>query len=371
MMVAFVAAAVSCKKSEQPIEVPKDEKKETEKPVVKQLTAAELAAADAGLTFTVVSNTMIRETAAWNGFTDIHGYAGNLYIVYREATSHTSSDGKIRVLRYNTTTFQWDGIKLLSYTPPSPYTAGDLRDPKLSTTPDGRLMMTVAATLHGGPSGIKTHSMTYFSTDGVNWGTPYVLGTAGLGWYWRTEWYNGVAYNFEYESGGIKLWSSTTGTSFTNQVGPTHTFNGNYANETGFCFNPGNNNGRMIAVARLDGPNDLSAKVGVSDPPYTTINWYNAGIRVGSPDVFRMTNGTIIAAIRRDNGNTEYPAIFLVHSATPGQMTEMVRFVSGDGNDCGYPGIWQYGSQLWVSYYSSHGGGNKARIYLAKLNYTY
>jgi hypothetical protein len=359
---SLLAAFSSCKKSDK---VEKEEKTGAIS------SKAKGTAASTGLSFTVVSNTMISSRGNWNGLTDLQGYKGKLYCVYREGTDHLTKDGKIRVLRYNATTFKWEGIKLLTYNSHHPDTIGDLRDPHLSIRPsDGKMMMTVAVHIYKGGTDVGIQSMAYFSDDMVNWGEPFRLGAPGKGgWLWRTEWYNGIAYNFKYQ-GAIMLMKSTTGESFTTQLGPDYYPGGGYfANETGLVFNPGAG-GNMVALMRLDGTADQSAKVGFSSPPYDTVSWYNSGIRIGGPNLFRMENGAIIAGIRRVIGDTRYPAIYLVHSANRGQMTELVRLVPGDAGDCGYLGFWKYGSQLWVSYYSSHEADGRSRIYLAKLNYT-
>jgi hypothetical protein len=360
--IVFLMTITSCRKSEDIAE-----SKITEKPMTSAYNPSQPNQLAAGLSFTLVSNTMIRNTAAWNGFTDLHGYAGKLYCVYREGATHISPDGKIRVIRYNTTTFQWEGIKLISYTPPAPYTLGDLRDPKLSTNPDGKLMLTVAATLYEGSVKKGTQSMAYFTEDGVNWGTPYIIGIINSGWRWRTEWFNGIGYNIRY-SNGIQLYKSNAdGTAFPTQLWSQFAGNAD-VNETGFCFNTGDND-KMYVLARFDGTTNNS-RVGVSSPPYTSITWASAytGIRIGGPDLFRMENGAIIAGIRRYSGSSQYPALYAVHTNPTGGMTELVRFVQGNAGDCGYPGIWKFGNQIWVTYYSSHSG--KACIYLAKLNYT-
>lgn len=325
------------------------------------------------LTLSLASTQRIWSQAPSNSFTDIHGYAGNLYCVLREGTTHTASDGKIRVLRYNPSTLVWDSIKLLSYTPPAPYTAGDLRDPKLSTRPsDGKLMLTVAATLWTGSTKNGTQSMSYFSTDGINWGTPNIIGAPGSGWLWRTEWSGGTAYNFKYGGDAIRLFESADGTAFTTQVGPTYFSGlGREVNETALTFD----GTRMVALARCEDATLFGAMLGSGNPPYSSITWYDTHCKIGGPDLFRMENGQIILGARRYAGNVasgdRYTAILLVQEDLHSISKELLRLppTTGDAGDCGYPGIWKYGSQLWVSYYSSHELG-KPCVYIAKINYT-
>lgn len=363
-IVAFAITAPSCQKDEnvEPNNETIDKVSSTVMPNNLESTQT--------ITMSIASNTMIRSTAPWNGFTDLHGFKGNLYCVYREGTNHTSNDGKIRVIRYNTTTFKWDGIKLLSYTPPAPYTYADLRDPKLSTRPsDGKAMLTVAATIWQGSTKIGTQSLAYFSIDMVNWGSPYILGSPGSGWLWRTEWNSGKPYNFKY-GGGIKLMTGTDGTSFPTQLGSTYWGGSGYnMNETALCFTGSS----MVALTRSDAGDNAAYLSTITQPPYTNISWYHTAQKIGGPDLFTMPDGQIILGARRFSAGTSgnpYVAVSRVipnlHSIS--QNIAVLTPTNGSAGDCGYPGIWKYGNQIWVTYYSSQSG--KACIYLAKLNYT-
>jgi hypothetical protein len=51
----------------------------------------------------------------------------------------------------------------------------DRRDPKLSVTPDGRLMLLAAGATHP-PKGPTRKSYVWFSRDGRDWGKPVPVG---------------------------------------------------------------------------------------------------------------------------------------------------------------------------------------------------
>src|SRR5438067_1024294 len=68
-----------------------------------------------------------------NAFTDLARFGGRWYCAFREGDAHVGGDGKLRVLA-SADGETWEPVALL--TEPGV----DLRDPKLSVTPDGRLM---------------------------------------------------------------------------------------------------------------------------------------------------------------------------------------------------------------------------------------
>src|SRR5262249_31193113 len=83
---------------------------------------------------TLVEVRKIWDRAAHNAFTDLVRFQGRWSCVFREGASHVSPDGAIRVLT-SVDGVEWTSAALIT----SP--TADLRDPKLSVTPDGRLML--------------------------------------------------------------------------------------------------------------------------------------------------------------------------------------------------------------------------------------
>src|SRR4051794_22383546 len=91
----------------------------------------------------IVSNVKIWDQGKHNAFTDLIRWHDRWYCTFREADAHVGGDGLIRVL------VSTDGEKWSS-------AAGitekgiDLRDPKLSITPDGRLMIVAGGSVYEG-----------------------------------------------------------------------------------------------------------------------------------------------------------------------------------------------------------------------------
>src|SRR5437867_1106396 len=83
----------------------------------------------------------IWDAAPHNAFTDLACFQGKWFCTFREGQGHVSPDGAVRVLT-SADGQAWSSAARLTST------TADLRDPKLSLAPDGRLMLTAAAALH-------------------------------------------------------------------------------------------------------------------------------------------------------------------------------------------------------------------------------
>ena len=69
-----------------------------------------------------------------NAFTDLIRHDGRMYCCFREGDSHVGGEGKIRILA-SADGAAWEAVGLVAVK------GEDLRDPHLSVTPDGRLML--------------------------------------------------------------------------------------------------------------------------------------------------------------------------------------------------------------------------------------
>src|SRR5690606_13418493 len=79
----------------------------------------------------------IWNAAPHNAFTDLERHQGTLFCVFREGKGHVSPDGAVRVLR-STDGREWTSAARVTHP------EGDLRDPKISVTAEGKLMLLAA-----------------------------------------------------------------------------------------------------------------------------------------------------------------------------------------------------------------------------------
>jgi len=292
----------------------------------------------------------IWDAAPHNAFTDLIRHRGESFCVFREGKAHVSPDGALRVI-VSTDGVNWTSAALLTST------NGDLRDAKITATPEGELMLSGAIALPQ-PSPIKHQSLAWFSRDGRNWSAPVVIGHPNQ-WLWRTTWHRDRAYSVGYdttEEKFIRLYTSEDGRHFSTLV--SRLYDDGYPNETAIVFQPDDT---ALCLLRRDGDKNATGKLGVSRPPYTAWEWKDVGTKIGGPHLLRLPDGRLVAAVRLYD-NSVRASLGWIDPAT-GKFSEFLKLPSG--GDTGYAGLAWHRGLLWVSYYSSHDG--KTSIYLAKV----
>ncbi len=287
--------------------------------------------------------------APHNAFTDLIRFKERWYCAFREGTRHVSDDGVIRVLS-SADGEVWTPTVVLARP------GADLRDPKLSVTADGRLMLTAAAAMNQ-PSPVRHQTLAWFSMDGRDWAEPVAIGEPDV-WLWRVTWHLGRAYGVGYSTTGasfVRLYAGGPGGRFSRLV--ENLFDVGRPTECSLLFLPDH---RALALLRRDGEHP-TAQLGVARPPYRGWDWKDLGVRIGGPNLILLPDDRIVAAGRLYDGG-ERTALGWIDPDKPA-FTEFLRLPSG--GDTSYPGLVWHGGLLWVSYYSSHEG--KAMIYLAKI----
>ncbi|MFF4874531.1 exo-alpha-sialidase [Micromonospora sp. NPDC000668] len=295
----------------------------------------------------------IGDSAPHSAFTDLVRYAGSWFCAFREARTHLSDDGVIRVLT-SIDGRSWTSAAVVRQ-------AGtDLRDPRFVPRPDGRLQLLAAAATGEATKTFQT--VTWLSADGYAWGDPIPVGEPGV-WVWRAAWHDGAMYGVGYatrEPRFARLYRSTDGLDLQPWV-PT-LFADGYPNESGLVFDP---DGTAICLLRRDGVGDAAtAQLGRAGPPYRDWSWTDLGVQVGGPTLLRLPDGRLLAGLRLLDGEVR-TAVCAVDPER-GELIELVSLPSG--GDTSYPGLVWHDDLLWVSYYSSH--EERTCIYLAEVSLT-
>lgn len=313
------------------------------------IVSADTSLRAAGPAATLVEVRKIWDAAPHNAFTDLTRFKGRWYCVFREGKAHVSPDGALRVITSKEGQ-NWTSAALITST------NSDLRDAKITITPDKNLMLNGAGALHQ-PAQYKHQSLVWFSKDGQNWSDSVTIGDPNM-WLWRTTWHRKIAYSIGYDTTAekfIRLYTSRDGRQFETLV-PT-LFDEGYPNETSLVFLPDET---CLCLLRRDGQS-ASGKLGIAKPPYTAWEWKDLGVKIGGPHMLRLRDGRIVAAVRLYDGQVRTSLMWLEPKA--GQLTEFLKLPSG--GDSSYPGLVWHNGLLWISYYSSHEG--KTSIYLAKV----
>lgn len=308
----------------------------------------------------VVAVERIWDRAAHSAFTDLLRFDGALYCAFREGSAHVHGlDGVVRVIRSRDAA-NWQSVARLDE-------AGvDLRDPKLSIAPPGRLLLTIGGSVYDGRRLVRREPRVAFSEPGgsaFSAPQPAHLDAAlhsGNDWLWRVTWHAGIGYGVVYQIGErenrLLLAATDDGLRYRPVAALEVT---GKPNETTLRFSP---DGRMLALVRREG-DDRGALLGTSAPPFREWSWRGLGTRIGGPDLVVLPDGTWLIGGRRYADDGAHTALWRVaDGAEPEWLLDLPS-----GGDTGYPGMLVDGEHLLVSYYSSHEG--KAAIWLATLRW--
>lgn len=304
----------------------------------------------------------IWDQAPHNAFPDLLHWRGRWWCSLREGDAHVGgADGAARVLS-SADGAGWEPVARITET------GTDLRDPRLSVMPDGRLMMICGGSVYLGTKQLKgRRPRVSFSDDGRTWTPPRAVLGEGE-WLWRVTWHDGVAYGtaFAESPAGptgertLVLYRSRDGLEW-ERVRPLDV--PGRPSEATLRFDAA---GRMVAVVRREG-GDRMGWFGQAAPPYRQWHWQSSNRRFGGPELAAMPAGSWLLGTRdyapTQPGVKPGEAMLLATLDAAGRSTPLVTLPSG--GDCSYPALAWHEGVVWVAYYSSHEG--KAAIYLARV----
>ena len=295
----------------------------------------------------IVEVHMIWNAAPHNAFTDLVRWRDRWWCVCRSGLSHVSSDGAIQLITSENGE-KWSSAAQIKSK------GGDLRDPKITVTPKGQLMINAAR--HQAPA--LYQSVAYFSDDGRTWSRPAPVGDPDF-WLWRVTWHGQRAYGAGYGCSAankfIRLYASEDGKQYETLV--PKLLDEGYPNETAMVFL---DDGTCLSLVRRD-EGTATAQLGRARPPYKDWSWKDLGVRIGGPSMIRVPDGRLVAGVRLYDGRQRTSLCWV--DAEEGRLTEFLPLPSS--GDTSYPGLVWHDGLLWVSYYSSHEGGTN--VYLAKV----
>lgn len=303
----------------------------------------------------------IWDRADHNAFTDLEFYRGRWYCAFREGKTHVRAGdyGSVRVIE-SSDGKEWKSVALLSLP------EMDLRDAKLSVTPDGQLLLNSWVYNVDADGELKrdtSYSVTFHSKNGRDWSGPKKVGDPGV-WIWQTSWAADTGLAVGYRGGAEDktiLYKTKDGKDYMPSlvhIRPP----GDKSNEHALSFDE---NGNAYMLLRRDNPEAGSAShglLGTSSYPYNDWEWKRLSIRIGGPAMTLLPNGKLLACVRRYLPGGSKTELGYINPET-GNYTPALMLPSG--GDTSYAGMVIDGSRLLMSYYSSHQG--KTSIYLAEI----
>jgi hypothetical protein len=302
----------------------------------------------------------IWSAAPHNAFTDLARQGDAWFCVFREGSGHIpGANGAIRVLR-SADGQRWESAARVAER------GIDLRDPKITVKPDGRLMLLMGGSVYAGEEGpgnrafASARTRVAFSTDGRQWSAPQPVSVTGE-WLWRVTWYKGLGYGVGYtfnvpaKAVSLTLWRTRDGINYEKISAPKPPPEC-WPDETTVRFLADDT---MLALVRNE-HNAGPAYIGSSRPPYTDWQWQNSGHTIQGPNFIVWPDGRMFYA-----GRDYAPKPVTAFGALSPQAAQRL-FLLPSGGDTSYPGLAWNNGKLLMSYYASHEG--KAAIYLATID---
>jgi len=300
----------------------------------------------------------IWDEANHNAFTDLIFFRGNFYCSFREGIAHEpttapNSDGTVRIL-ISPDGVEWKNLAVLEKT------GVDLRDPKLSVTPEGKIMVIIGGSIYeNGVLKKQVPHVAFSDTQGLEFSSPEVveLGSdipvANSNWIWRVTWHKGIGYAFNYQGSSRQLVKTTDGKSF--DLVYNFTELDGYPNEATVRFD---NDGLMHIVIRRE-QEDQMGLLATAQAPFQEWEIKKINYRIGGPNlIFIGEEQTRYIGTRV---YLPYHHMSILREESPSHFVEAVILPSS--GDCSYPGMVVKGQNLYLSYYSSHEG--KSSIYFS------
>ncbi|MCP4642854.1 MAG: exo-alpha-sialidase, partial [bacterium] len=273
----------------------------------------------------LVSVTKIWDQGAHNAFTDLIRFQDQWFCSFREGDGHVGGDGALRIL-VSADGEAWESAGLLTEE------GIDLRDPKMSVTADGRLMVVAGGSVYkGGKDLLGRQPRVAFSRDGREWTAPQRVLSEGE-WLWRVTWHKGRAYGTSYniftrdsEDWSLKLYASDDGVDF-EQVSVLKV--PDKPNETTIQFMEDDS---IVALIRREAGTRF-CWIGTCKPPYTDWTFHETKYAIGGPNFIQLPNGEMWA------GGRYYPGGAKTTLATFGPETYEPVLMLPSGGDTSYPG---------------------------------
>ncbi len=300
--------------------------------------------------------------APHNAFTDLLEVDGRLFCAFREGESHVGgSNGRIRVIVLDpgdasgwrsVARFEEPGV--------------DLRDPKLSVAPDGRIMVGFGGSIYEGSTLRSCRSRVAFLDRRGGRSGPVrevVIDDrirTGHDWLWRTTWHEGVGYGVVYqaspEASGIHLVTTVDGVTYDRRASLPVT---GTPNEVTIRFAA---DGSMRALIRREG-GDGRAWFGTARAPFDRWSFTPLPESLGGPDFIPLGEDRWLVGGRRRSADGPRTVLGIWDEGEDGGWTDVAVLPSG--GDTSYPGFVRLDDEIVVSYYTSHEGTTS--IHLARL----
>lgn len=271
----------------------------------------------------------------YSAFTSLVHYNRRFYCVFRESDSHIGSSGNNGIIRIMSSRNGKHWRKFLTFSDENI----DFRDPKLSVTPDNRMMLLTECVTYDGNHADIRQSKVSFIHNKSNYSQlqPIQLNySKKWNWLWDITWADGMSYGFTYVP-YFSFVKSKDGVNFENVQISNVEGKPNEVALTQYGYG-------LVAVVRRE---SLPALVGfVSMDNLSDWKWFETSYNIAGPCIIVINDDIYISG--RSYFDGERVTLFRWNESL--NDLEVVRHITDPG-DCSYPGMVYNKNKLYVSYY--------------------
>lgn len=306
----------------------------------------------------------------YQAFTDLEHFEGTWYCCFRQGRTHLSKDGVIYILRSR----DGDNWQVAHRLADERF---DFRDPHMYIMPgNASRRPSLWLTCYRNTSRGAPRTVTCSTHDGDTWSATTPIGPARA-WLWRTTWNEhqdmGLAVGYVPGGATVSLYCTSDGRQYGLLCEDLYTTpqGQGLPSEHGMAYDA---DGTAYCLLRRDAPDgkDDDAVFGVAAPPYREWSWSRSGVKVGGPDLLRLTDGRIVASCRRyEHPDKWFPAYlqFAMTLVPPERSSldyhQMDQIHSVSDADIGYAGLVEKDGHIWFSYY--YGVVPNVYVYVARV----
>ncbi len=296
------------------------------------------------------SDKLIWVGESYAAFTSLVHYNDTLYCAFRNANMHADLNGidcgSVVIIK-SANGEDWEPF--LTYSK----TGCDLRDPQLSITPSGELMLlTEKVKYEKGKAVTRNSCISFIKNEREYTSLQDVIFdvSQNWNWIWNIEWIDNVAYGFCYAP-------------FFGMVRSTNGINFNLIESIDLARNPSEasviklKKKILLAIVRTDSV----ASLGLYHVNKKQWQWMDCEEMIDCPKIIAAKKKNILVAGRsyKEGLNT---SLYRFNKKT--KKLENFFRISG-AKDCSYPGLVYNKGRLYVSYYK--GNGKSSNIYMTIL----
>lgn len=309
------------------------------------------------LSFLHCSSVDIKISTIWkqghySAFTSLVYHNNSFYCAFRDASAHranisdTLSFGKIYIIK-SKDAINWKVSSIIEKD------SCDLRDPNLSISPNGQMMLLYyCRSYYSVGELIRSSFVVFYNEDGYLLTSPTKISindkSISENWLWKVKWHKGRAYGFAHTDQLILL-SSADGIHYD------VLYKGDPFDEPSSegCINFIGK--KMVATVR---GKEERGSYGVADFPYTKWTWERMNIGLGGPEfVFVPTVGKFLLGTRNYQEDLGKTSLYWLKNGE----TEKIKTID-DLSDSSYPSFVQVGDTIYMSYYAGKNGESDIKL---------